>query len=296
MQVHHHHPSLLQYWMVFAGSRFTSGPESRYSPVEGEALGVAWALEKSKHFTLGCPNLYIAVDHRPLLKVLGDRHLEDISNPRLLNLKEKTLRYRFELVYVPGVQHKSPDAASRHPTGREEHMEIASIGLEEDGLSKVFLAGLRTQPDKEDSNMTLKVEQETLGTAMASLAALQMDTQISDKHKTPQEIGSMSSIKQVISWDRLESHSAGDAALSALVEIVNKGAPDHRETWPEKAGEFYRARSELSTIGPVVLYGERVVIPSSLHLRDDGKSYRQCVLARYAVRHREEERILHKLR
>ena len=64
--------------LVFAGSRFTSGAESRYSPVKSEALGVAWALEKSKHFTLGCPNLYVVVDHQPLLKVLGDRHLEDI--------------------------------------------------------------------------------------------------------------------------------------------------------------------------------------------------------------------------
>ena len=131
-------------------------------------------------------------------------------------------------------------------------MEIASIAWEEDRLSKVFLAGLRTQPDKEDSNMTMEVEQDTLGTAMASLAALGMDIPTSTNHKALQEIGSMSSNKQVISWDRLESHSAGDAALRALVEIVNKGAPDHRETWPEKTREFYRARSELSTIGPVV--------------------------------------------
>ena len=243
MQLHHHHPSLLQYWMVPGVCRVTVHQQAREQVLtgRGEGPGVAWALEKYKHFTLGCPNLYIAVDQRPLLKVLGDRHLEDISNPRLLNLKEKTLRYRFELVHVPGAQHKSPDAASRHPTGKEEHMEIASIGLEEDRLSKVFLAGLRTQPDKEDSNMTLKVEQETLGTVLG------MDTPISDKHKTLQEIGSMSSNKQVISWDRLESHSAGDAALSALVEIVNKGAPDHRETWLEKTREFYRARSELFT-------------------------------------------------
>ena len=106
--------------LVFAGSRFTSGAESRYSPVEGEALGVAWALEKSKHFTLGCPQLLIAVDHQPLLKVLGDRHLEDIPNPRLLNLKEKTLRFKFSLVHVPGSKNKSPDAASRYPTGEED--------------------------------------------------------------------------------------------------------------------------------------------------------------------------------
>ena len=69
---------------------------------------MAWALEKSKHFTLGCPNLYVAVDHQPLLKVLDDRHLEDIPNPRLLNLKEKTLIYKFNIVHVHGVKNKSP--------------------------------------------------------------------------------------------------------------------------------------------------------------------------------------------
>ena len=30
--------------LVLCGSRFCSGAESRYSPVEGEALAVAWAM------------------------------------------------------------------------------------------------------------------------------------------------------------------------------------------------------------------------------------------------------------
>ena len=35
---------------------------------------------------------YARVDHRPLLKILGDSSLEHIPNTRLRNLKEKTLR------------------------------------------------------------------------------------------------------------------------------------------------------------------------------------------------------------
>ena len=136
---------------------------------------MAWALEKSKHFTLGCPNLWVAVDHQPLLKVLGDRHLEDIPNPRLLNLKEKTLRYKFNIVHVPGLQNKSPNATSRHPTGKEDHMEIASMGVEEDRLSKVFMAGLRTQPDQADTVTSLDTEQCTMGTSMASLASFYLE-------------------------------------------------------------------------------------------------------------------------
>ena len=76
--------------LVYAGSRFTSSAESRYSPVEGECLAAAWALEKTKHFTLGASSLYLAVDHKPLLKILGDKGLQDIENPRLQSLKEKT--------------------------------------------------------------------------------------------------------------------------------------------------------------------------------------------------------------
>ena len=71
------------------GSRFTSGAESRYAPIEGEALAVVDALKKARHFVLGCSDLIVAVDHKPLLKIFGDRSLEDIPNPRLLNLKEK---------------------------------------------------------------------------------------------------------------------------------------------------------------------------------------------------------------
>ncbi|KAK3731603.1 hypothetical protein QZH41_004849 [Actinostola sp. cb2023] len=105
-------------WKVaLVGSRFTHAAESRYAPVEGEALAVTDALDKARFFVLGCSNLIIAVDHKPLLKIFGDRSLEDISNGRLRNLKEKTLRYRFRMIHIPGVQHKAADAVSRHPTG-----------------------------------------------------------------------------------------------------------------------------------------------------------------------------------
>ena len=43
--------------IVFAGSRFTTGAESRYHPVEGKALSTAWGLHKTKYFTIGCDKL-----------------------------------------------------------------------------------------------------------------------------------------------------------------------------------------------------------------------------------------------
>ena len=92
-------------------------PRSGYSPIEGEALTVANALDKARFFLLGCSDWTVAVNHKPLLKVLCDRSLEDIPNARLRNVKEKTLHYRFRMVYIPGIRHKSADAISHHPTG-----------------------------------------------------------------------------------------------------------------------------------------------------------------------------------
>ena len=44
---------------------------------------------------------------------MGDRKLEEIANPRLLDLKEKMLRWKFDIMHVPGKIHIGPDTLSR---------------------------------------------------------------------------------------------------------------------------------------------------------------------------------------
>ena len=53
-------------------------------------------------FVLGCPNLIVATDHKPLVPILTGRKLDLITNPRLLKLREKTLMYRFTAQHIPG--------------------------------------------------------------------------------------------------------------------------------------------------------------------------------------------------
>ena len=57
--------------IVLAGSRFLRPAETRYAPVEGEALAIAWSLEQTKYFTMGCDNLLIVTDHKPMTKLFG---------------------------------------------------------------------------------------------------------------------------------------------------------------------------------------------------------------------------------
>ena len=113
--------------IVFAGSKFNNKTEMSYAPIEGECLAVVRALFKARYFVLGCTDLTVVTDHKPLIKVLGDRSLEDIHNPRLLNLKEKTLRYSFKIVHISGKKNAGADAISRYPS------EPSSSGDFEDG-------------------------------------------------------------------------------------------------------------------------------------------------------------------
>ena len=86
-------------------------------PVEGEALAVAEGLAKARFFVLGCKDLIVVVDHKPLVKILGDRSLVDLPNARLRNLNEKTLHFKFQVCYIPEVKNRVPDETSRHPSG-----------------------------------------------------------------------------------------------------------------------------------------------------------------------------------
>ena len=124
-------------WKItLAGSRFLSPAEQRYAPVEGEALAVAWSLEQTKYFTQGCTKLIVVTDHKPLVKILGDRTLDEISNTRIFRLKQRTLPWSFNIAHLPGKTNIAADATSRHPSSsdcrnaqQESIMDQAEVAL-----------------------------------------------------------------------------------------------------------------------------------------------------------------------
>ena len=99
--------------LVLAGGRFCSPAAGRYSPTEGEGLAVAVALEQSKFYTLGCEQLYIATDHKPLVGIMNQQNLNTTENPRPQRIKERTMWWKFELIYTPGDSQKGADVISR---------------------------------------------------------------------------------------------------------------------------------------------------------------------------------------
>lgn len=114
-------------WRItLAGSRFMRPAESRHAPVEGEALAICWALEQTRYFTQGCDNLLVITDHKPLVKIFGDRLLDEISNPRIFSLKQRTLMWRFDIDHRYGKNNHFANATSRYPTNDNEIDNVTS--------------------------------------------------------------------------------------------------------------------------------------------------------------------------
>ena len=135
-------------WRItLAGSRFLTKTESNYAPIEGEALAAAWGLEQTRFFTMGCDDLLVIVDHKPLIKIFGNRRLDEISNPRLFRLKRRTLMWKFDIEYQPGKNNYFSDAVSRNPS---KYAEIASASLMNEGdvEEEILIAGIIDEVDK----------------------------------------------------------------------------------------------------------------------------------------------------
>ena len=222
--------------LIYAGSRFTTDAESRYAPVEGEALAVVYALEKCRIFVLGCPDLLVVVDHKPLVKILGDRSLEDIKNPRLFNMKEKTLMYDYKIKHVPGTWHLGPDACSRYPSNQSS--EVSSV-----------LTDLRHPAAPQDILSSLEINCYVQSSVLAAMSGGGYTEGID---------------VDVITWERVQEAAAQDEEIIALLHPIIYGFPATKEELPASIQPYWNIRDELSCLDGVALYTNRIIVPKSL--------------------------------
>ena len=206
-------------WRVtLAGSRFLSSAEQRYAAIEGEALAVAWGLEQSKYFTQGCNDLLVVTDHKPLVKIMGDRTLDEIPNSRLFRLKQRTLPWAFEIAHLPGKTNTAADATSRHPVSN--FAELSSLTL-------------HSAQDDAECAMTAAIRHET-----QNITAL--------------------------TWERIASETATDPVTRQLMDAIYTGFGDAHRTANDGLAAFWQYRESLHVLDGVILFSDRVVIPSSL--------------------------------
>ena len=224
--------------VVLMGSRFTHGAESRYAPIEGKALAVVDALNKTRHFTFGCPYLTIVVDHKPLLKVLGDRALDDIPNPRLRNIKEKSLRYRFRVLHIPGVLNTVADALSRNPVGDAEIPDL--------------------------SGDVAATQQTTTRPPNEILAALRSRDDPIPRRCTHICTSTATALIKSITWNDVCIATASNPDMFALVDAIHNGFPDMPSAMFSTIRMYHQYRDKLTEYDGVSLYKDRIVITPTL--------------------------------
>ena len=218
--------------LVFAGSRYCTGPESGYAPIEGEAAAIVFALERSRMFVAGDSNLIISTDHEPLLGILGDRDLSEVTNPRLLKLKQKTLRYRYKIQHNPGKWHRASDAVSRNPV---------------EAIRAVFEV-VRAHPSEMELSFIEETEASVAAVAVGILNGCQ------------DEIG-------FVTAGVVRAAAAEDAVYTKLMRIIETGFPFTRHMVDPEIREYWSVRHRLSNDNGIILLDSRIVIPKALRKR-----------------------------
>ena len=252
---------------VFVGSRFCSGAEQRYAPIEGEALAAAWATNKCRYFLLGLQFL-LAVDHKPLLPIFSTKALDLISNPRIRNQRVKLLPFAFTPIHIAGKANVTPDTLSRRTDSpvsppASEAVDLLDIANIEPGYSShlgppswvsgptASLATLTMSPPDEDYDD----EEYLLGLALASLTAFQGGV-----------IGNLTRTEavQAITWPRLQAAAADSPQYQTLIELISNGPPVQKSMWPESLLQYFPYRLNLLVVDGIAMCGERPIIPASL--------------------------------
>ena len=220
--------------LVYADSQFTTPDESRYTPIEGEALAVVWGLENAKMFVLGCPDLIVITDHKPLLGIFKDRELSSVTNPRLSCLKEKTFRFAFTIQHCPGKWHKGADAMSRNPTSP-------------------LTNSLARRPTEAEVRSAELIEDATASVATGAIGALYETSVCSIESDS------------LITHEEVRAAGQSDSEYQELIKTIESGFPQTRSITPPALRKYWDIRHRLTTAKEITFLDRRLVIPSSLH-------------------------------
>ena len=220
-------PDCCEYgWRItLAGSRFLKPAETRYAPIEGEALAIAWSLEHTKYFTQGCDNLVVVTDHKPLVKLFTDRTLDQITNSRLFSLKQRTLPWRFDVKYMPGKSNNFSDATSRNPVS----------GNDGDVACSEILAGIMgNEPDEE---------------CIDDIAFLPSNDN--------QDI-------RAVTWHMIKQETCNDNLMRDLSMLINSSFPNEKQELSAELFPYWNIRHNLYIVDGVIMMKDQVVVPRSL--------------------------------
>ena len=164
---------------------------------------------------------------------------QDIDNPRLYNLKEKTLRFRFKVVHVPGRKQCGPDATSRHPVGAADRLNL------EDDQPEQTAVHLSSEDNYQDDILASIRQQEVIPS---------LDCHDDTDLGLPPAAVFFTNEVHSVTWDMIREATASDPTMRGLVTQIENGFPSSRDNVPASLHLFYQFRESLSVVDGVVMY------------------------------------------
>ena len=120
-------------WRPLAyASRTITETESRYAPIEKEALSLTWACEKFSSFVLG-RKFQLYTDHKPLVEIMGSKPISDLS-ARLQRFRLRLQTFDYEVIHIAGKDNCTADCLSRSPEISSIENETETEGFIEEEL------------------------------------------------------------------------------------------------------------------------------------------------------------------
>ena len=182
-----------------------------------------------------------------MVKILGDRTLDEISNTRIFRLKQRTLPRSFDITHLPGKTNAAADATSRYPSP-DSSMDTSDTDIMEipPACNTLYVS----ESDWLESEMVASIRR-----AVSEFTTL--------------------------SWDTIASATLKDSTLHQLMKAIEEGFDDTHRAVDANVSAFWQYRESLHVLDGVILYADRIVIPYSL--RSDVllilHSAHQCVSA-----------------
>ena len=225
------------YRYIQLGSRATNPAESRYSVTELELLAVAWSLDKARFFCAGAPVIDLVVDHRPLIPIVNDKSLGDLTTPRIQRLRERLNRYNsLTAVWRAGKAQVVADFLSRNPV---DMVEPADLLAEHDITESVRAVCIR------------------------NIRVVSVDADYSADSGDDIDITRTVASDDLL-MEQLKRAARSDSTYRKLHELVSSTFPEHKSQLDDDIKPYWTCRDDLSTYGPLVLYKHRTVIPDEL--------------------------------
>tara|TARA_B100000586_G_scaffold16662_1_gene11257 strand:- start:666 stop:1112 length:447 start_codon:yes stop_codon:yes gene_type:complete len=118
-------------------------------------------------------------------------------------LKEKTLRFRFTMLHLPGIKHKAPDAISRYPSG---NINPGGLLLKDD-MSSWEGDILKESQDVYTSSILHRIRQ------------IENEACTTDEDLKAMAATTLDSL-QAVTWERVRIATNSDNNMRRLVELI----------------------------------------------------------------------------